>query len=95
MHIKHSAYQAKMWYCSDQAFPNIPLPIGEGWEKQNEELQWTSGNLLTQELLEVLVMEPDTEDPEAELATNADSPELDNLFMQSLLMTNDPPYDGL
>ena len=67
MHIKHSAYQAKMWYCSDQCIPKHPLPIGEGWEKQNEELciQWTSGDLLPQELLEVLVMEPDTEDPEA------------------------------
>lgn len=75
MHIKRAAYQAKIWYTSDKAFPNISSPRGQGWElNQDGELciKWTEGDLLPQELVAVLTEEPETE-------SDAESPELENL----------------
>ena len=61
MHVKRANYQALIWYMADHAAPNIPSPDGHGWEVIDGQLEikWTEGDLLPQELVDVLVDEPD------------------------------------
>ena len=62
MHIMRANYQALIWYKADEAVPNVPSPQGHGWDSVDGklEIKWTEGNLMPQELIDVLVETPDT-----------------------------------
>ncbi len=58
-----------IWCKADQAIPDIPSPEGHGWYQDNGKLnfQWTDGDLMPKELVDVLIDElPDSDDEEIE-----------------------------
>ena len=62
-------YQALIWKKADQATPSIPLPDGHGWNTNVEgelEICWTNGNLMPQELADIITgpLNPSSEDEE-------------------------------
>ena len=61
MHLKRVNYQALVWYNAGKANPDIPSPCGQGWEMDDGQLsiRWTRGDLLPQELVNVLTENPD------------------------------------
>jgi hypothetical protein len=64
MHAVRANYQAFLWYNADKAIPNIPPPSGHGWNVADDKLgiQWTEGDLMPQELVEVLMDESENSD---------------------------------
>ena len=74
MHIRRANYQCLIWCKADQATPDIPPPDGHGWYQENGKLayQWTDGDIMPKELVDVLIEElPDDEDEE-----NEENPEI-------------------
>ena len=70
IHIKRANYQALIWHQVDQAVPCIPQLDGHGWDTEHKKLEskWTEGDLLPQELVEVLVDESEQTPKEGEKA---------------------------
>ena len=69
MHIRRANYQCLIWCKGDQATPDIPPSDGHGWYQENGKLayQWTDGDIMPKELVDVLIEElPDDEDEENE-----------------------------
>ena len=57
MHIKRANYQALVWNTAHDNFPDIPSPFGHGWTKDEHgslEYQWTEGDILPQELADIV-----------------------------------------
>ena len=74
MHIRKENYQCLILCKAEQATPDIPPPDGHGWYQENGKLgyQWTDGDLMPKELVDVLIEElPDKEDEE-----NEENPEI-------------------
>ena len=84
MHIRRANYQCLIWCKAEQATPDIPPPDGHGWYQENGKLayQWTDGDPMPKELVDVLIEElPDDEDEE-----NEEDPEI--------VSYNDEIYDS-
>ena len=69
MHVRRANYQAPIWKKAGQATPRIPGPDGRGWNTNVEgelELCWTNGNLMPQELTDIITdpLNPSTVDCE-------------------------------
>ena len=69
MHVRRANYQALIWKKADQATPSIPRPNGHGWNTNVEgelEICWTNGNLMPQELADIITdpLSPSSEDEE-------------------------------
>ena len=69
MHVRRANYQALIWKKADQATPSIPGPDGHGWNTNVEgelEICWTNGNLMPQELADIITgpLNPSSEDEE-------------------------------
>ena len=69
MHVTRANYQALIWKKAHQATPRIPGPHGHGWNtfvKGGLEIGWTNGNLLPQELADIITgpLNPSSEDKE-------------------------------
>ena len=57
LHIKRSNYQVFIWRRALEGFPEVPSPVGNGWERsQNDNLKicWSETNILPPELNDVL-----------------------------------------
>jgi len=57
LHIKRANYVAHLWKNSHVAYPEIPAPIGFGWELSSDgviTVQWTQGDIMPQQLVDVL-----------------------------------------
>ena len=76
-HVKRSNYQALIWYRADQAMQRIPHPDGHGWEIEDGRLtiKWTDGDLMPQELTDILVEQPDQEDQD-----DSEDDEMENMY---------------
>ena len=79
MHIERANYQALIWYNASVANPEIPSPCGHGWKMEADqlEIQWTEGELMPQDLFEVLVRGEEPLDFQESLED--ETPELVNL----------------
>ena len=69
MHVRSANYQALIWKKADQATPRIPRPDGHDWNTNVEgelEICWTNGNLMPQELTDIITgpLNPSSEDEE-------------------------------
>ena len=69
MRVRRANYQALIWKKADQATPSIPRPDGHGWNTNVEgelEICWTNGNLMPQELADIITdpLNPSSEDEE-------------------------------
>ena len=69
MHVRRANYQALIWKKADQATPSIPGPDGHGWNTNVEgelEICWTNGNLMPQELADIITgpLNPSSKDEE-------------------------------
>jgi len=70
MHVRRANYQALTWKKADQATPSIPgTKNGHGWNTNIEsrfEIYWTNGNLMPQELADIITgpLNPSSEDEE-------------------------------
>ena len=75
MHIRHANYQALIWYQADQAVQNLPPADGHGCCTTDGklEIKWTEGDMLPQELVDIMLDEPEQSEDQEEL------PELYNL----------------
>ena len=82
MHAERANYQALIWYNADQADPNIPEPCGHGWDVTNGklEIKWTSGNLMPQELVDLVIEAPDEDTDDA----NDEVPECESFLSQTI-----------
>lgn len=78
MHIKQCNYQAFIWRKSHLALPSIPSSIGHGWEISEGVLEatWTEGELLPQELRDLIVEHPATDESDDDMEV----PELNNIL---------------
>ena len=57
IHILRANYVAYVWKTSDIAYQKLPSPIEHGWMKAEDgtlTIEWTRGNVLPQELVDVL-----------------------------------------
>ena len=63
-HVKRSTYQTLIWLRADQAMQCIPKPDGHGWiiEDGRLTIKWSNGDLMPQDLADILVEKPDWED---------------------------------
>lgn len=85
MHIKRANYQALIWYQADHPNPNIPQPEEHGWRIASGQLEinWTDGDLMPQDLVDLLPEDDQgsndhqEEDQEEDQEEN-DPPELHN-----------------
>ena len=75
MHIRCANYQALIWYQADQTVQNLPPADGHGWCTTDGklEIKWTEGDMLPQELVDIMLDEPEQSEGQEEL------PELYNL----------------
>ena len=58
MHIMRSNQQAMIWRHAHHATPNLPSSDGHGWDLTDGltiEIVWTEGDLLPQELEDIVV----------------------------------------
>ena len=81
MHVKRVNYQVYVWLHSHENNPALPNVEESGWQLNNDntlEYKWSSGNIVPQELVEILCRTPLPEDEEndddegAELSNMAD-----------------------
>jgi hypothetical protein len=64
------------------AFQNLPSPIGKGWSNAADgavEIQWTSGSIMPQQLVDVLHGNSVEEEDEGECYEYVDEIEVDNI----------------
>ena len=57
MHAQRANYQTFIWCHAHEQFPNIPSPEGHGWKIDDEgsfDFEWTGGNIVPQELIDIL-----------------------------------------
>ena len=69
MHIRRANYLCLIWCEVDHAAPDISPPDGHGWYQVNGKLayQWTDGDLMPKELVDVITEElRDDEDEQNE-----------------------------
>ena len=68
MLIKRANFQALIWYSADVATATIPQADGHGWHIVDGklEIKWTNGFFMPQELVEILVEQPQQEDDDEE-----------------------------
>jgi hypothetical protein len=62
LHILRANYVSLIWKSSHQPFPNIPSPIGLGWQLSEGAIaiQWTEGDILPQQLVDILSSKSDS-----------------------------------
>ena len=57
MHAQRANYQTFIWCHAHEQFPNIQSPEGHGWKIDDEgsfDFEWTGGNIVSQELIDIL-----------------------------------------
>lgn len=57
MHIKRANFQAHIWRLSNQPIPDIPSPVGRGWEKNSENkiiCKWFEGECMPTDLADLV-----------------------------------------
>ena len=70
MHILRANYQALIWNSADKAYQEIPSPDGHGWkldEIGNISFEWTKGEILPNELIDILSNSTDGEVEEEDI----------------------------
>ena len=94
LHIKRSNYQVFIWRRALEGFSEVPLPVGNGWERsQNDNLKicWSETNILPPELNDVL--EADNKDFCAEDSdSDDDNIEFDH-FVDAMYASEDEDAD--
>jgi len=78
MHTARANYVTRVWRNSHNSHPGIPSPIGFGWNvdyKDNITIEWNTGNIMPQDLIDVLassISTDDEADDEADLNEGTD-----------------------
>ena len=74
MHALRAHYQTMVWKTACDQFPKLPSPVGHGWIRDDDghvSYQWTEGNILPPELIDILAEATDNVDVITD--TDADS----------------------
>ena len=82
MHILRSNYQAYIWNRSQEQYPDIPSPDGNGWkvnERGELEIDWVKGDILPRELLDILP-EEDVDSEDIDMDTEIEINNLDDII---------------
>ena len=58
MHIKRANFQAHIWRLANQPIPDIPSPVGRGWEKIRKTKSYANGSResVCQQILQTWLM---------------------------------------
>ena len=78
LHTERANYQTLIWKNAHIQTPDIPSPVGKGWQEDESglQIQWTEGDILPGELVDILCeVEPDfdTEEQPPQLGSLADA----------------------
>ena len=78
LHTERANYQTLIWKQANKSNPDIPSPVGRGWKEDESglQIQWTEGDILPTELVDILCERPgieaDTEEQPPQFGSLAD-----------------------
>lgn len=75
MHVLRAHYQALVWKSACDQFPELPSPVGHGWIRDDDghvSYQWTEGNILPPELIDILAEATDIVDESTDEDSDVD-----------------------